>query len=88
MSTSNPTNPAALHYELLRDFTALGKELGLKDAELNKFVSEQVKVAHERANAERDERKLAREAEQMARNAEKEARDDELRRLELQRELD
>ena len=88
MGTSNPANPAALHYELLRDFTALGKELGLKDAELNKFVSEQVKVAHERANAERDERKLAREAEQQARTAEKEAREAELRRLDLQREID
>ena len=68
------TNPAALHYELLRDFTALGKELGLKDSDLNKFVQEQVKIAQERANAERDERMQARDA--------------EMKRLELQREYE
>ena len=71
------TNPAALHYELLRDFTALGKDLGLKDAELNRFVVEQVKVAQDKANAERDERQRVRDYEQQVRDA-------ELKRLELQ----
>ena len=78
------TNPAALHYELLRDFTALGKELGLKVSDLNKFVQDQVKIAQERANADRDERQRAREYERI-RIAEQQARDAETKRLELQR---
>jgi len=40
------------HVTLLKDLAALGKELGYRDADLNKWVTAQLKVAEEKAAAE------------------------------------
>jgi len=40
------------HVALLKDLTTLGKELGYKDAELNKWVTAQFKIADDKAVAE------------------------------------
>ena len=40
------------HIVLLKELSALGKELGYRDADLNKWVTAQMKLAEERAKAD------------------------------------
>jgi len=40
------------HVAFLKDLTALGKDLGYKDAELNKCVSAQFKIAEDKSREE------------------------------------
>jgi len=51
------------HIATLKELTALGKELGYKDADLNKWVGGQMRSAEEKAQADmdREERRMARE---------------------------
>jgi len=78
------------HVALLKDLTALGKDLGYKDAELNKWVSAQFKIAEDKSREEqqKEEEKVRRaedrEERRIAREEEKLAREDDRKRKEME----
>ena len=74
------------HVALLRELTALGKELGYKDSELNKWVTAQFKVADDKAAAEQQRAEEAAKATEEKARIEQQREDDRARAAEEREE--